>query len=421
MNDDAGDERREQRISVGALIRMGAPPLSAREQQKGWIRIRSSLEARQPRGRARRLLVALGGAVTASVLVAGAVLWWQARVAREPAPLTYDIDRGERRAAGTVRGAEGGETRIRFSDGTSVDLESGALARVASVEQAGANLALVIGEIVVNVVHHPTSKWTFQAGPFSVLVEGTSFALRWSAVDQELRLRMFTGVVTVRGAIGTDAITVRGGQTLTIDRSHNISLAQAAVGESATLTARPAPSLEPPPASRPETAGPPPPDARRTGGGGGSWRDWIAAGRSADVVRDAVARGLETTFARGRRDEIAALADAARYSRQVDVARGALGALRRRFATSASGRDAAFFLGMLEEGEHPGSTRALEWYRRYRAEAPSGLYIGEALGREMSLVRRLQGADAARPLARDYLTRFPHGTSAAEAADIAGH
>jgi len=137
------------------------------------------------------------------------------------------------------------------------------------------------------------------------------------------------------------------------------------------------------------------------------------------VVADATSRGLGATLARARREELSALADAARYSRRNDVARSALRALRDRFRSSDSARDAAFFLGLVDEADDPRSSHALEWYRRYRAEAPRGLYEADALAHEILLEERVHGPGAARAAAREYLTRFPHGALAGDAERIA--
>ena len=41
------------------------------------------------------------------------------------------------------------------------------------------------------------------------------------------------------------------------------------------------------------------------------------------------------------------------------------------------------------------------------AESPRGTYAAQALGRQMILVHKLRGASAARPIATEYLARFP--------------
>jgi hypothetical protein len=56
--------------------------------------------------------------------------------------------------------------------------------------------------------------------------------------------------------------------------------------------------------------------------------------------------------------------------------------------------------------------RALEWYGRYLAGAPDGPYRDEAMGRQMTATHRLRGSAAARPLAEQYLARYPNGAYA---------
>jgi DNA-directed RNA polymerase specialized sigma24 family protein len=125
-------------------------------------------------------------------------------------------------------------------------------------------------------------------------------------------------------------------------------------------------------------------------------------------------RGLDAALAEVSSAELAALSDAARYSRREDIARRALAAQRRRFPRSARANDAAFLLGRLEEtAQRP--ELALAWYERCLAESPSGTYVSEALGRKMTVVQRVQGAERARPVAQEYLRRFANGTYAAAA------
>jgi TolA-binding protein len=119
-------------------------------------------------------------------------------------------------------------------------------------------------------------------------------------------------------------------------------------------------------------------------------------------------------------DDLAALADAARYRRHDDVARRALLAQRRRFAGSPRAADAAFFLGRLDENGGRGHGPALAWYERYLDEAPRGSYVAEALGRKMIAVEELHGAGAARNVAEQYIHRFPHGSYAGAAHALLG-
>jgi len=48
-----------------------------------------------------------------------------------------------------------------------------------------------------------------------------------------------------------------------------------------------------------------------------------------------------------------------------------------------------------------------------------GAYAAEALGRKVTVLRRLYGDERARPVAHEYLRRFPGGTYASTARAIA--
>jgi hypothetical protein len=145
-----------------------------------------------------------------------------------------------------------------------------------------------------------------------------------------------------------------------------------------------------------------------------NWTAELAAGHFASILRQAERRGLDRSLENASSDDLAALADAARYSHREDIAGSALTAQRRRFAATARANDAAFLLGRLEEtAQH--LDLALVWYERCLGESPGGTYTSEALGRKMTLVERLYGAGRARPIAEEYLRRSQNGTYAAAA------
>lgn len=118
--------------------------------------------------------------------------------------------------------------------------------------------------------------------------------------------------------------------------------------------------------------------------------------------------------------DLAALADAARYRRRNDLAQRTLLAQRQRFPQTQAGRDAAFFLGTLDESRvgREARTSALQWYGRYLAESPVGSYAGQALGRRMVLFDSLHDRTAARETAASYLAKFPAGPYASKARHI---
>ncbi len=151
---------------------------------------------------------------------------------------------------------------------------------------------------------------------------------------------------------------------------------------------------------------------------GHGWPAELASGKFGSIVDEATGLGLDAVFASSGADDLAALADAARYTRHSDVALGALMAQRRRFGASERARMAAFSLGRLSEAEH-NDRAALSWFETYLTEAPEGTYASEALGRKMLIVDQLDGSTASRPLAMAYLHRFPGGTYAKAAHAIA--
>jgi hypothetical protein len=69
------------------------------------------------------------------------------------------------------------------------------------------------------------------------------------------------------------------------------------------------------------------------------------------------------------------------------------------------------------EGATPAA--AIGWYDQYLTESPGGSLVAEALGRKMVAVDKASGRDAARPIAEEYLRRFPQGMFAAVAEKIA--
>jgi TolA-binding protein len=121
------------------------------------------------------------------------------------------------------------------------------------------------------------------------------------------------------------------------------------------------------------------------------------------------------TLEKAPSEDLFALADAARYGRRASLARAALLAERRRFPGSPRSLDAAFLLGRVEESTERGRHRAIEWYDEYLAHAPTGAYVAEALGRKMILTDELEGVASARPVAEEYLRRFPRGSYAGSA------
>jgi hypothetical protein len=73
-------------------------------------------------------------------------------------------------------------------------------------------------------------------------------------------------------------------------------------------------------------------------------------------------------------------------------------------------------LGRMAEAGSPAA--AVGWYDTYLAESPQGSLEPEALGRKMLAVRASSSAAAARPVAAEYLRRYPRGAFAEAAGEI---
>jgi hypothetical protein len=401
----------EQLVSL-SRERLGK--MSARRHDELFL----TLNVRRSRGlRRKRLALSF-----AAVLAAGALLFigrhWVGSDRVEA--LSYSVQGGRVGPSGILE-ANGGTTEpsLRFSDGTKVVFLNGARGRVKSVGLHGARVALT-GKADVSVVPAQGSQWLFDAGPFLITVTGTNFTAEWRDADGHLEVALRTGAISVTGPLSDRAITLRGGQRLIVSTRQKEVLIRDLNSRQDTSAASVAPrpiensGSEPSETLRAEApkaipAVPEPP--HRTAS---NWSAELAAGHFGTILEQAEQRGLELVLAEVSSAELAALSDAARYSRRDEVARRALTAQRRRFPRSARANDAAFLLGRLEEtAQHP--ELALAWYQRCLDESPHGTYLSEALGRKMTLVQRLHGAARARPIAEEYLRRFGNGTYASAA------
>lgn len=341
-------------------------------------------------------------------VVAGIVGFWvRPRLeGREPQTLTYTVDGDAPPQGGSIAAEISAEPVLSFSDGTRVQLAPHAHGRVVALNRHGARIALDEGTANVEVAHRPGAEWFFEAGPFLITVHGTAFSLGWSVRSARLEVQMRSGVVSVTGPVSGGEIVLRGGQTLSLSL-HDEETPKPA-------TDRQGPALEPAPSAAVTTQTNRPGDmAARTSGKVPSGLDWtakLADGQAAAIVADAQRRGIAGVLTASSSEDIAALADAARFERNEGLARRALLAQRHRFPGTGRAAEASFLLGRIDDRSDLSSTRALAWYDRYLSEAPAGSYVSEALGRKMMVLERSSREAEATRIARDYLQRFPGGT-----------
>lgn len=343
-------------------------------------------------------------------------------------PLDYEVTNGARSDSGDVEGSALG-TQIKFSDGTQLSLRPDAHTRVTDLTEHGANLELERGSMHVHVQKRPQAKWSIHAGPYLVRVTGTAFDVGFNQADKAFQLDLYTGSVVVTGPLLSDGLSVKAGQQLVVKPTEGLvqvrrrqeraaaapsndgapdtdkQLTDEQVSPDRAASTRSLPAGE---RSRsPQSVEPPVAAAE-------PWQKQVAAGRYNDVILQAENRGLEQVYRTASLTQLHALSDAARYARRPDIARRALLSMRERFSGSSSAVQAAFFLGRLDEAQGS-QTAALKWYNRYLMDSPSGVYASQALGRKLLIVHKQGGPSAAKPVAQDYLKRFPKGPYASSA------
>ena len=158
---------------------------------------------------ARRVLMV--AAALGALAGGGAYLWKQHNAVR----LTYDVAGGLLSDSGYVRSNGPSGARLSFSDGSRVDLQDGARARIAAVDAHGARLAIENGHATLNVAHLPRAAWYVDAGPFVIQVTGTQFDVDWSSYDDTLSVDLHDGSLVVSGPPAPTGVMLRAGQRLT--------------------------------------------------------------------------------------------------------------------------------------------------------------------------------------------------------------
>jgi TolA-binding protein len=406
-----------QAYPLNRLVRLAGEELdgTARPGSDAWLADVPMRVANRRRSRRIRA----GAATAAMGLAAGVALFALSR----PPQLSYAVLNGTE-SAGYVLARS--DTKIRFSDGSQVSLDSGAQAKVADVDPNGARLNLRQGEAHVEIIKSRDTTWYVEAGPYTVHVTGTAFDVSWSEKERVFELALQRGSVVVKGPLVGSGFTMKPGQRM-VGRADGYVVVEgpkaaaaaalpAAAAAPAPAQGAPDPLLEASDAALPADAEAAvsaateqiPPEAHTRA----KWSQLVAQGKFRQVLAEAQARGIEQTLATAPLADLTALSDAARYAQNRDIAKKTLLAERQRFPNSRAASDAAFLLGRLAEESGSG---AVAWYDRYLARSPNGPYASQALGRKMMLSFRDGGAAQAEALAREYLERHPNGPYASAA------
>ena len=320
----------------------------------------------------------IGWAALAVIALVFAWSTWPGPVA----PLTFRVagEPGTREAF--VSAPMTGTMPLTFSDGSRVQLGRGSRARVGALSSRGATVRLEHGHAEVHVIHRDDTDWHVEAGPYTVHVVGTRFAIRWDARSAELEVAMREGRVVIEGPDGF--------RTTLEDRERLRREGQPPSPRVAPIVEAETESVAQPVEPAVDTAQP-------------DWRALARLGRHTEATR-----WIRVSQLRSAED----LRLAATTLRRAGDAREdrAWEALHRHGA-----RDAAFHLG--RNAFHAGDFAAAERWLDAYLERP-GRYEREARGRRLELLAR-RDDPRARAEAELYLRRFADGPHAELARRVA--
>jgi len=346
----------------------------------------------------------------------------------EPQALAYQIEGGSVLNGGYLRESGHSGIRVLFNEGSELSLTSGTHASLRALDTKEAHVAIDSGMASFHVVQSKSRRWLVDVGPFLITVKGTVFTASWDPVSGQFELRLQRGHVVVNSPLSTGDIALQDGERLVV----NLVKAETLITEEKMaehvdgVTPTPHPATDPAqqPASlttkRPGSAQSTksfPTAAARTEGAN-RWSAELANGHWDHILDEVKRIGVDAALDKASNEDLAVLADVARYRHNPDLARAALLAERRRFPASPRALDAIFLLGRVEESREQGHAQAIAWYDEYLARAPDGILAAEALGRKMMLTAELAGPDRARRIAEEYLQRFPKGSYASSARSL---
>jgi TolA-binding protein len=353
-------------------------------------------------------------ATAALVVLAGSALF----VGR-PRPLAFTADGTSTTTETWIAASAARPVALEFSDGTVLRVEPSSRARVVAVDERGASVALENGALHADVVHTPESAWRVIAGPLTVRVTGTRFALRWSASTEEFSVSVKQGSISVTGPALQRAQPVVAGETLRVFVAEKrFELANgAAAAQTATPSQPPsataAPS-EPPRNAAPQAvaSGPSAVSATSEAKPRDDWRELARRGLLRRAFAAAEAADFDVACRTASAAELLQLGDAARLSDRPDRAKQALLGLRARYPSDPRRSAAAFALGKVAFDQTRSYAQAAEWFSTSIREQPSGSLAREAAGRLIEAYRNGGNSGAAERAARDYLDRYPDGPHA---------
>jgi hypothetical protein len=411
---------------LGEHVREQQDALSGDVEPDARLRQRLALRAarRTPARTSGRWLVWSAAVASAVALVAGGLLLDDAEesvteVSSSPAPaLGFDLDGGPLDLGQWIAVPDDAGAALSFSDGSRLELEPGARARVASVSARGAEVVVESGSATVDVVRKPGAAWRVHSGPFVVDVKGTRFSLAWDAPADRFELSLLEGHVVVAGC-GVGPQPVAAGQRVVARCSARELSVGPIVGDARGDVYSKQPVAEDADAGTDVVARP---EARAPRPAGGvvppvvvppSWQRLAEQGRyteSLESVGDDFTRLCDEASA----GDLLLLARAARLTGDLRRAERAYRSVHARFAASSAATRAAFGLGLVEASAgRPAAAR--RWFEQYLQQAPAGPLAEAALGRALESCVAMGDLAAARVHARHYVERYGSGPYARSA------
>jgi ferric-dicitrate binding protein FerR (iron transport regulator) len=172
----------------------------------------------------------------------GVVAWFWIKPLRTPTSLSFTV--GTEQAHGELGAyvAPIGERELPlgFSDGSTIELQPAARARVTRTAANGASLILETGRASFEVVHREGNDWNVAAGPYTVHVTGTSFNVAWDPNTSQVQVAVRRGAVIVRGPGAESGVEVRTSQRFVSSAVARVEEhADAAVNEAPAAPASP--------------------------------------------------------------------------------------------------------------------------------------------------------------------------------------
>jgi len=347
--------------------------------------------------------------------------WWAISAAAAVVAVLVGVVFGAHRFAGQSGGPEPGawvqtgeneRLPVEFSEGSRVVLEQKSRVRVATVDPRGAQMVLERGTVSATIVHRADTRWSFEAGPFTVRITGTELRVSWDPTTEQFELEVQEGSAVVSGPLVEAGRAVRGGQRCEVRvRQASLEVKQVARRVPPTpsydVTELPvlAPSAEPEPEA---AAAPAHPEST-------SWQKLERQGKYAEALEAAQRAGIDGICASVPAEDLMALARAARLAGHQDTSARALRSCRVRFPGTTHAGTAAYLLGM-----SAGPAAAATWFSTYLKEQPGGPLAREAAGRLIESHQRAGNAAAARAAARSYLNTYASGPHASFARKVLG-